>query len=142
MPLFLFLCTDEISSEFFNADRLPCRASCHFRSPFAHLTWGRHVAEGKFDKWTAMLSTETISFPGFIEFDEINQCILTYNSTSRYRTLATFFFSAPASCFCLSREVGYAPTLTGLLLRTAPTKYGRCTPMRRYFSCTTRASKR
>lgn len=48
----------------------------------------RYIKRGKPDEGFALFETESLKWPGFVEFDDVNEKVLTYSAQDRYLFLS------------------------------------------------------
>lgn len=52
----------------------------------------RYIRRGKPDAGFALFESESLKWPGFVEFDDVNGKVLTYSAQDRYLFPFLFFF--------------------------------------------------
>lgn len=49
---------------------------------------GRYIQRGKPDEGFPLFETESLKWPGFVEFDDVNEKVLTFSAQDRYVSLS------------------------------------------------------
>lgn len=52
--------------------------------------WFRYIRRGKPDAGFALFESESLKWPGFVEFDDVNGKVLTYSAQDRYIFVSIF----------------------------------------------------
>ena len=52
--------------------------------PNDSLSWCRYIARGQPDAGFALFESESLKWPGFVEFDDVNGKVLTYSAQDGY----------------------------------------------------------
>lgn len=49
---------------------------------------GRYIQRGKPDEGFPLFESESLKWPGFVEFDDVNEKVLTFSAQDRYLPLS------------------------------------------------------
>lgn len=69
---------------------------------FSH-SMARYIRRGKPDAGFALFESESLKWPGFVEFDDVNGKVLTYSAQDRYFLVLMMFCYLIVECILLLR---------------------------------------
>lgn len=58
----------------------------------------RYIRRGKPDAGFALFESESLKWPGFVEFDDVNGKVLTYSAQDRYLSCVHTFWIGMSQC--------------------------------------------